>query len=239
MAASRTSDARQGARRPGASPSAEAMIHLRIPEHLGLCEIDGRFLLLDLRRDRYFELDSGSAEALRHWREGIGQNPAHPRLSLLAKRGLLVRSDSPDLSGWYERATPRRSLLDWKGRAGRCWPLVPEVAWCLWTARRRLRRGLETAVALLRESKADAAGKEAGDQPARFAAARRLVPLAPNCLTDSLALAAYLARRGIDFELVFGVKRDPFAAHCWVETGGAVANDAADSVATFTPIMVA
>jgi hypothetical protein len=215
------------------------MSHFRIPEHLGLCQIDGHILLLDLRRDRYFELDPGSAMAFSRWRERNAEDPGDPGLSLLVERGLLVRSNRPAPAGWNERATPRRSLLDMDGRRGRSWPLVPEVAACLWGARRRLGRGLEAAIARVRESREGTMASDGGAEPARFASARRLVPLAPNCLTDSLALASFLARRRIGFELVFGVKRDPFAAHCWLEMDGAVANDSADSVATFTPILVA
>ena len=62
--------------------------------------------------------------------------------------------------------------------------------------------------------------------------------MAPNCLTDSLALASFLSRRSVSWQLVFGVKLDPFAAHCWLQDDGAVLNDAADSVSTFTPILV-
>lgn len=47
------------------------------------------------------------------------------------------------------------------------------------------------------------------------------VPLDATCLARSLALSAILARRGIDSQLVIGVKTDAgFAAHAWVERDG-------------------
>ncbi len=49
---------------------------------------------------------------------------------------------------------------------------------------------------------------------ARFLVARRFVPVARNCLSDSIALMIWLAGRGRPAMLVFGVKLDPFAAHC-------------------------
>jgi hypothetical protein len=57
-------------------------------------------------------------------------------------------------------------------------------------------------------------------------------------LLDSLALLAFLRQRGLYADLVFGVIRQPFAAHCWVQARGVVLNDRLDRVAEFTPILV-
>lgn len=70
----------------------------------------------------------------------------------------------------------------------------------------------------------------------RFAAARRLVPIAMNCLTDSLALLRWLAAYGSGATLVFGVKLDPFAAHCWAQRDGLLLNDHPERVERFTPV---
>jgi Transglutaminase-like superfamily len=72
---------------------------------------------------------------------------------------------------------------------------------------------------------------------ARFLAARRLVPRPPHCLVDSLALLRWLkTRTGLLF--IFGVKLDPFAAHCWVQLGEILLNDHLDHVAPFRPVRV-
>jgi hypothetical protein len=63
------------------------------------------------------------------------------------------------------------------------------------------------------------------------------LPTPPNCLADSLALSRFLSRRNVASAMVFGVKLDPFAAHCWLQQDDVILNDAADAVATFTPIM--
>lgn len=213
------------------------MSYYRLPEHLGVCEVDGRLVMLDLRRDRYLELDARSAASFRSWRNGLSQDEAS--LARLLERGMLVPSDRPDVSGWTEHAIPHRSLLDTNlPPLHGTWSLLPELAATLWATRRRLKLGLEVAVGEVRRRKPAAARTDPHPHVARFRAARRLVPVATNCLTDSVALAAFLRRRKIGCDLVFGVKLDPFAAHCWLQTDEAVLNDAADKVAAFTPIMV-
>ena len=67
---------------------------------------------------------------------------------------------------------------------------------------------------------------------------RRYVPLARNCLLDSLAQYRWLARNGIRCRLVFGVTGAPFAAHCWLQADEAILNDTYEHVSRFTPIMV-
>ena len=70
----------------------------------------------------------------------------------------------------------------------------------------------------------------------RFAAARKAAPIPRSCLLDSLALIAQLARRSIPSELVFGVKLDPFAAHCWVQSGELLLSDRLEEIERFTPV---
>lgn len=215
------------------------MGHHRLPDHLGLCDIEGRLLMLDLRRDRYFELDDRSAAGLRAWRAAEPQEGERPEVAGLVERGFLVPADRADLSGWVERDAPIRSLLDLDPRLPRsAWAALPETAAALWAVRRRLRRGLARAVDHARAIRPASNGGDANPPFARFRAARRLVPLPPNCLLDSLALLAILARRGIGCELVFGVKLDPFAAHCWLEANGVVLNDSTDTISSFKPILV-
>jgi hypothetical protein len=58
------------------------------------------------------------------------------------------------------------------------------------------------------------------------------------CLLDSLTLVHFLAAEGIQPEWVFGVKTEPFDAHCWVQHGDVVLNDAPDRVRQYAPILV-
>jgi Transglutaminase-like superfamily len=58
------------------------------------------------------------------------------------------------------------------------------------------------------------------------------------CLLDSLTLVNFLAGYGVFPEWIFGVKTDPFYAHCWVQQGDFVFNDTPDHVRGFSPILV-
>lgn len=215
------------------APSSPKMI-LRLPPHLGLCEVDGRLLLLDLHKDRYFQLDEGSAGAIKRWRGGESIEPE--ALALLVKKGLLCPGDASAPASTVP-ASPRLSLLDQdSSRSSGAALLLPEVGRWLLLVRRELARGLDHAVAMLERRRGVDGGAHVGLHAERFRRARRLIPFAPNCLTDSLALSAFLARRRVAHQLVFGVKLDPFAAHCWLQCDDLVLNDAVDRVASFVPI---
>ena len=70
---------------------------------------------------------------------------------------------------------------------------------------------------------------------------RRSRPWYPRnylCLFDSLALMLFLLRSGIHAQWVFGVREDPFGAHCWIQCGPVVLNEYLDRTCLYTPIMV-
>ena len=58
------------------------------------------------------------------------------------------------------------------------------------------------------------------------------------CLLDSLTLLHFLAAEGIHPDWVFGVKTEPFDAHCWVQQDEVVLNDAPDRVRQYSPILI-
>lgn len=214
------------------------MLHYRLPDHLGICEVDGRILMLDLRRDRYLALDPGASSALRRWRAADG-SLTEADVRLLGERGMLVAGARAEPPRWTETRVPEKSLVGQLPRLRSSgWSALPEVAAMLWSTRWRLRRtGLGAVVDEVRRLKSAAGSGDPLPHLLAFRAARMLLPFKPNCLIDSLALAAFLSRRGVGCQLVFGVKLDPFAAHCWLQDDDAVLNDAADSVSTFTPIL--
>jgi hypothetical protein len=71
-----------------------------------------------------------------------------------------------------------------------------------------------------------------------FLKARKLVPVGTSCLLDSLAMAKFLNRRCMRVNVVVGVTGDPFSAHCWVQAGHMVLNDALGNVRIYSPIRV-
>jgi hypothetical protein len=68
----------------------------------------------------------------------------------------------------------------------------------------------------------------------------RLRPWFPTnhmCLFDSLALIQFLARYDIHPTWIFGVKLEPWQAHCWIQHDSFTFNERAEDVACYTPIM--
>lgn len=59
-----------------------------------------------------------------------------------------------------------------------------------------------------------------------------------KCLHHSLTLLHFLANFGVHPQWVFGIRKAPFGAHCWVQEGDTVCNDVLEHVAMFTPIMI-
>lgn len=57
------------------------------------------------------------------------------------------------------------------------------------------------------------------------------------CLYDSFALMLLLGAHRINADWVFGVREDPFLAHCWVQHNSVVLNDQLDRIRLFVPIM--
>jgi hypothetical protein len=72
----------------------------------------------------------------------------------------------------------------------------------------------------------------------RFARMAPWLPHAGLCLMRSLQQRLYLAARGHGVAWVFGVRTWPFEAHCWLQAGDVVLDDAPGRVRGFTPILV-
>lgn len=70
-----------------------------------------------------------------------------------------------------------------------------------------------------------------------FARARPFFPRNYLCTFDSLSLALFLTSHDLCPTWIFGVREDPFYAHCWIQAGPVILNDHSDRIATFTPIM--
>lgn len=107
-------------------------------------------------------------------------------------------------------------------------------------------RPIQSIVEAVRDRKARHAHASPQADPVRLrtlvGAFVRLRPLfytlRAACLLDSLTLVHFLAAEGIHPDWVFGVKTEPFDAHCWVQQGEAVLNDAPDRVQQYSPILV-
>lgn len=67
---------------------------------------------------------------------------------------------------------------------------------------------------------------------------RAFVPRDYLCLYDSILLLEFLARNNCYPSWIFAVKLEPWAAHCWVQSGTVAFNQDSDDARAYLPIMV-
>jgi hypothetical protein len=165
----------------------------------------------------------------------------------LVAMGLLAACDHKQLGAKPLLApTPQRNIADDASIAApSSLQIKLEVGWALATAKIRLQRStfLETIQYLRQQKTAAPTLERTGLEPwlraaTAFCAARRWVPIRPICLLDSLALLQFLGRRRLPADLVFGVKLNPFSAHCWVQAGDVILNDHVEFAQRHTQILV-
>lgn len=209
--------------------------------HVSACIASDRVILLDIRQDRYFEVPGALTSSVTQWLVATVPSECPAALSaLLSGTGVVRRGER----GASILSTERLAVPG-------AWP-VPEptpvamplgeltrlvvIVLATWLSLRLF--PLEHVLARHRHRSAaarpacDLAGRAAG-----FNRARRLVPVTPNCLLDSLALDRWLGGRGTGRRLVLGVAARPFAAHCWLQSDSMLLNDSYDRVSRYTPIL--
>ena len=219
------------------------MTQFQMPLHVFVCVVDGQHIFLDLLRDRYFALPPAENATFAALAEGCCDDLAASRLEPLIRAGVLSGHAAGKPIALTSHPRPDLSLAE---RADADAPArlseIVEIAMLVLAARRTVRRkALPKAFSKRSNRPAEMAG---GPLPRdglvrRFVMARRLVPVAPNCLYDSLALRRFLGRRGGHADLVIGVKLHPFGAHCWLQDGTTVLNDSLGGARIFTPVLVA
>lgn len=213
----------------------------RILPHATACVASDSLFVLDVRQDRYFRVPAAASSEMLAWldRNYSGVTPKAVIDTLIRAR-VLKEGDPEPTNVLKERVTIPAGL----GRAdaserGTGHPF--RVAMSVASMRLSLRAfslnhiltGIVTRGPMIRRDNVQAALAEAQ----AFERARRMVPIARNCLLDSLALERWLARRGFGSQLVFGIAPEPFAAHCWLQTTDVILNDSFDHVSGFTPIL--
>ncbi len=81
-------------------------------------------------------------------------------------------------------------------------------------------------------------GSDARDLVTIFNELRIYWPRKTLCRFDSLALLHFLSCFGLCAQWVFGVRLDPFGAHCWVQDERRLYNDDIENIAQYQPILV-
>lgn len=214
-----------------------------LADQVTFCSVSGRLVFLDVRHDRYFCLGD-QLEPVFQALLTAGGEPVDGVEKLVGAGVVDLAKDRPGVIAPSEIALPTVSLLDLQiPEPRRRKRLVAEVAWRLCRARMDLRqRPLRTILDAVRARRQPSV-KDIMYQArvislaAAFNQARRSVPLAPRCLMDALALLDFLGSRQAFPGLVFGVRLNPFGAHCWVQSGDTVLNDRVDHTGLHTPIL--
>jgi len=215
------------------------MNRLNLNNHVRFCEVEGQLVFLDLKADRYFSLPPEAQEAFVSLLRG---ESGGQQIEALCASGLLVDAPAGRPLAATFHTPPANSFLE-DGETGQGLGPVAEVLFLVLIARhavqrKRLPRLLASSLHV--SGPAGRGPREKRDRAlGQFLRARRAVPVAPNCLYDSLALRRFLQRRSIPADLVIGTKLHPFAAHCWLQDGGTILNDSLAAARGFSPILIA
>jgi hypothetical protein len=224
-----------------------------LPPHVHFCQRGDAFVFLDLKQDDYTLVNGTAAAALRI----LTLQPAdtltpsdqnvHDDLRELLHGGLLTtegnagRMVAPTRVGIaVECLVERETLRDVSVTPGQ---VMNFVAACT-TAKMSLRwRKIEdTVMSVARRKQKHAFEQPLDEERARsltaaFQRLRSFFPANYLCLFDSLALLEFLAKYHIFPDWVFGVRLEPWAAHCWVQHRHCTFNEDAEEAANYTPIM--
>lgn len=229
--------------------------------HVHLCVAGKQVVLLDLERDKYLSL--AHAHPIGRWvrgwpvaaaaapAAGDGAGAGGAANGLLAKmisQGLLVTDPALGKEASPVAAQPPRLAIveyDLHARprttAAQLWRLFKAHAAAKWSLKYRPIKEV-VRLAGLREKRVQQLVTDPATVRPLVTAFVHLRPLfytvREACLLDSLTLVNFLAGYGVFPQWVFGVKTDPFLAHCWVQHGDFVFNDTPDHVRGYSPILV-
>lgn len=224
------------------------MPNFRLRDDLSYCRIDGRLIFLDIRHDRYFRLADCLESALETFLAG-GVAPEGQVRKLLDQGILVERQGASSNASPPCASTPTRSATEEDSgiRRSSFIAMLDTLAIVCSTQLQLKVRGLKNVLVglePLRSARASRSSTSCNSEArvlnlaAAFRHARMYVPVDTCCLLDSIAMARFLAKRGVRTDLVFGVTADPFSAHCWVQYGTIVLNDALGHALAHTPIRV-
>jgi hypothetical protein len=200
-------------------------------------------IFLDLAGNRYFALNPALDGPFLRLMSGEAGPCERHRLCSLLPRGLLSEGEGreagkgtaavvPPTGEFLHRASSRSGLLDLIAA-------IHSQLWCSFLLRSKpLSRIVEGIGGSWREGcrRPPGADRHLARIGASFAASSLLLPVADRCLVRALAMLALCVRRDIHPQLVFGVRANPFRAHCWLQLEGDVLIGDYEQVRLFTQI---
>lgn len=212
-------------------------LSLHVRPGLHFCRFESEYVFLDLPAGRYFLIEGALSRAFARFLEQCSSGDE--RALLLDQQLICSAGGVPDGTMFLPPAVTT-SVIDQP---------LPDAPWLdtlrAIVAQRRARSdiGLYPVFDIARQlggRLGDHSAESQQDTHIRIAAAfqraRRYALATDRCLERGIAMRRTLARASCDARLVFGVTL-PFAAHCWVQTGGAVLTDPLDVVLRYKPIL--
>lgn len=207
-------------------------------DHIHSVRFDDRVVILDTMADRYRLLGARQSATVADLESGADIQD-RPAFDAMVRQGLLVPDGRPFTP--ISTIAPVRSVHASGGASDRAITAGVTMRAVVGAA---LRVRWTPFDKLLVWARAAGTQNECADDIDRTIAAARSydhhrssLPLARICLRDALALHHVLARRRLSSQLVFGVRLDPFGAHCWVQAGDVLLSDHLDPVRQMKPIL--
>ena len=218
----------------------------RLREGVLFCRVEGRVIMLDIRANRYFAHGDSAEKAFLGLFDPDGTADRDEiAIAHLIDRDVLERH--PDSSDRYSGPERLQTAPDWLlpgERPVSIW-LVARVILSLCRASMDARL---KSLASIKRSLARRRSTVIGDPSRRdyesyeaiaaaFERTEFLFSPADRCLPRSLAFVAVCNKVGLAPRLIFGVKTNPFVAHCWVQTDERILYDHSPEANLFTPIL--
>ncbi len=208
------------------------------------CICADRAIFLDLQRDRYFALEPRQNAAFVAWAQPGRDNVASDSFAPWTDRGLLLDGSRPEISRPPPLPPAARDLAWSEGHSARSRDIIRALR-ARREARTSLRRQSIAAIARRIAEAAEAratiptnAEVRASRIAAAFASSTLSFGSRDRCLAHALAAWRLCHRDGVPAAIVFGVRVDPFAAHCWTQWNDAIVVGGLEEARQFTPILV-
>jgi hypothetical protein len=241
------------------------MMTYSLPRTVYFCSRGDSVVFLNLRTDEYSMLEGGKATCFRElFSVGEAQrdhtdivppsgslNPhrePNSPITELMENGLLTaeRVNSKPVRA-TSHVSPTRHILDCSDAQTPIVTLRHALSFflaCTITAARLRFLHIETTVNALTRRKTQSSQTLSADSAngrqlvAVFNCLRQMFPTRYLCLFDSIALIEFLARYGCYPDLIFAVRPELWAAHCWVQDNDMVLNEDVEETEDYAPIMV-
>lgn len=218
----------------------------RLRPNLYYCIASDRAIFLDVDRGRYFCLPTGADAVFRSIVLRSGPLCTQPPADLVAELSsfdLFHRETGCERS--EAAVLPPKTDISLEHPVAPKLRLIVNAALERIEASRKIRRfKLARLIAELSQpddveaqARNPNAIQTAASLNAAFAATDLVFGRNDRCLPRSLAFASACKKRGLFPMIVFGVRSNPFNAHCWVQLGSVVLNDYFERVRPFTPIL--